>query len=75
MRIEDLLIRQRQNDKIALKYANKGTSFNAWDNQSSILSRIISSITDDNSKHIGIYLSNSINYTVLKGVKAVCFIR
>ena len=62
MRIEDLLIRRCESNKTAIKYLNESISFNEWDNQSSILSKIISSIADDNSKHIGIYLSNSINY-------------
>lgn len=64
MRIEDLLKRQTNNHKLAIKYSDQSISFNEWEIKSSSLSKIISSIVEDDSKNIGIYLPNSIDYAV-----------
>lgn len=64
MRIEDLLIRQCKNNKLAIKYSNQSISYEKWHDKACVLSKIITSAFTDKSKHIGIYLNNSIDYAI-----------
>lgn len=61
--IKELLYRQKNNDKIALKHAHKYVTYREWYKLSSRLSqRINSSITV--SENICIFLPNSIDYAI-----------
>lgn len=64
MKINDLLKRQHSNKKVAIKHSNETLSFKEWNYKSLALSKKINSIIKTTSKHIGIYLPNSIQYAV-----------
>lgn len=64
MRIEDLLIRQQNNSKIALKCNETIISFEDWYYKSLDLSVKIASLIRDCSYNVAIFLPNSIEYAV-----------
>ncbi len=62
MTLLELLFRQRENNKIAIKYGNENISYKEWYTKSTELGKYILQV--DRSENIGIYLPNSINYAV-----------
>ena len=64
LRLSDLLIRQIDNDSIAIKYDDKILRYSDWNKQSSkIAQNIISKVSSD-SLNITVFLPNSINYVI-----------
>lgn len=64
MYINDLLIRQKNNDKIAIKQDDKTLSYKQWFNESMRMADNISAMICNNSICIAIFLPNSIDYAI-----------
>lgn len=64
MQIDELLIRQYNNEKIAIKYSNKIITYKQWYKKSKNLEKIILDIIQEKSKTVAIFLPNSIEYAV-----------
>lgn len=64
MYLNDLLTRQRNNDKTAIKQGNKGITYSRWFTESMWIADVISNQITDISKCVAIFLPNSINYAI-----------
>lgn len=64
MFLTELLERQKENDKKAIKYGNNEITFKDWYNHSLILSKTINRIIIENESNVALFLPNSINYAV-----------
>ncbi len=64
MTIGNLLYRQENNTKIALKYGKGSISYEEWAYESKKLKSIICKLLPNESKCIAIYLPNSIQYAI-----------
>lgn len=64
MRIENLLIRQANNNKEAIKNFNNSITYEEWYRESNNLKEEIENIVNIHSRCIAIYLPNSINYAI-----------
>ena len=63
MRIRDLLVRQRNNNVIALKCVYKAISFNEWHTMSKDMSETLHEYCKD-SLCVGVFLPNSLEYAI-----------
>jgi Acyl-CoA synthetases (AMP-forming)/AMP-acid ligases II len=64
MYINDLLIRQKDSTKIAIKQGDDILTYEHWYNESMRISSVISNEVFPGSKCIAIFLPNSINYAL-----------
>lgn len=64
MRLSDLLLRQMNNDSIAIKFGDKILRYSDWNKQSSKIAQNIRSTVSSGSLNIAIFLPNSIYYAV-----------
>lgn len=64
MHLGELLKRQKNNQKIAIKYGTNSISYNEWYKCSQKISDIISRIISDKSSNVAIFLPNSIDYAI-----------
>ena len=64
MRLEKLLIRQKDNSAIAIKHGDKSIKYNEWYLQSSYVAQKLISKIKSESINIAVFLPNSINYAV-----------
>lgn len=64
MLIKDLLLRQKENDSIAIKYGAKNISFRDWNNASDLISNNILNLLSTTSINVATLLPNSINYAI-----------
>ncbi|MBO4616094.1 MAG: acyl--CoA ligase [Lachnospiraceae bacterium] len=64
MRIGDLLVRQADNDKIALTYGCQKINYKDWNEESKKVCEQINRIISKESKTVIIFLGNSINYAI-----------
>ena len=62
MRIEDLLIKNKDNIKVALKDFKKSISYKEWFEESKLISEKLDNSL--NSKYIGLVLENSVDYAL-----------
>lgn len=63
MRIEDLLLRNKDNENIAIEYKDDKVSFKEWHNMAINVSRLLES-TNKKIGNIAIYMPNSISYAI-----------
>lgn len=64
MFIHDLLVRQKSNDKIAIKHGDHEISYRQWYEYSKKLSEMIKLNVHDNSQNIALFFPNSIDYAI-----------
>ena len=64
MFLTELLERQKDNEKVAIKYGSNEISFKEWYSYSRLLSCQLNEVTTNISSNIAIFLPNSINYTL-----------
>ena len=64
MKVKDLLLRQKNNDEVAIWHDDKRLTYAMWNENSERLAGQIKSRLDDMSEKVGIYLPNSIDYAV-----------
>ncbi len=64
MFLSELLDRQKENKKIAIKYDENAITYQGWYNCSRQLSNVLHGNATESSSNIAIFLPNSINYTI-----------
>jgi long-chain acyl-CoA synthetase len=64
LKISDLLLRQTNNDSIAIKYGDKILCYSNWNKQSLKVAQNIRSKASSDSLNIALFLPNSINYAI-----------
>lgn len=64
MLIKDLLLRQKENDSIAIKHGKNYISFRDWNNASALISNNILSLLSTISINVATLIPNSINYAI-----------
>ena len=64
MFLSELLTRQKENEKVAIKYGQSSVTYKEWYECSSRLSDMLNTIRAESSLNIGIFLPNSIHYAV-----------
>lgn len=64
MIIEDLLYRQKENNKVALIYKNRKLTFREWYLKSLELSKVLRKCVEKSNQNIGLFLPNSIEYAI-----------
>ena len=62
--LAELLVRQKDNQKIAIKHGNNSITYKDWYKKSYELSELINTNIKNNSRNIAIFLPNSIYYSV-----------
>lgn len=64
MYIKELLERQKNNEKIAIKQKDKSLSYKDWNSRSNIVAQDLSKIFHNDTQNVAIFLPNSIEYAV-----------
>lgn len=64
MFLSELLTRQKENEKVAIKYGQSSVTYKEWYECSSRLSDMLNTVRAGNSLNIGVFLPNSIHYAV-----------
>lgn len=65
IRIEELLLRQRNNDRIAIKQGKRSISYATWHKEAERIKKRVENMNTYNYIHsIGIFISNSIEYAL-----------
>ena len=64
MFLSELLERQKENKKMAIKHGKKNITFKTWYNQSHRLSQIVNEAIDKGSVNIALFLPNSIDFAI-----------
>lgn len=64
MKIKELLIRNKNNDSIAIQQGNRTITFREWYCKSEHIASIVNDILDNNSQCVGLFLPNSIEYAI-----------
>lgn len=64
MKINELLIRNKKNDSIAIQQGNRTITFREWYCKSEHIASLINNTIDSESKCIGLFISNSIEYAI-----------
>lgn len=64
MLIKDLLLRQKENDSIAIKHGTSYISFRDWNNVAALISNNIINLLSKTSTNVATLLPNSINYAI-----------
>lgn len=62
MKVKDLLIRQKENCKVAITYRNEKITYKDWYKKASFLSKII--LAKQANRNIGLFFQNSIDYAI-----------
>ena len=62
--LSELLERQKENEKVAIKHGDNSVTYKEWYNRSQQFSNILNEKATENSLNIAIFLPNSINYAI-----------
>ena len=64
MFISELLVRQKKNEKVAIKHGENAVTYKEWYNYSKQFSNVLNDNVAEHSLNIAIFLPNSINYAL-----------